>query len=109
MIIQLAAQPYTSENFTVATGSTVTLTTGLYFPSSGVCRSMANRAFISMEKGSIRYKMNGDAPATGCGHLFVAGDYLVLDDVAQMQGLKMKNEGQTAASTARIYVTYFGG
>ncbi len=111
-IINMAAQPYTSEYFLIGTGCAVALTTGLYAPSSGVCRSYADRAFISIDlrapkSGDCRYKMNGSAPATACGHSVLAGDYLILDDPSQMKNLQIFNEGNTA--TAYVHVTYFGG
>lgn len=106
-IINMAAQPYTSEYFQASTASLYVLTTGLYAPSSGICRSYADRALISLETANIYYKMNGSAPATGCGHLFIPGDYLVLDDPAQMINFKFMNAEGTA--TAYVHVTYFGG
>lgn len=107
-LIEFAAVPYTAEYFLATTSVVFALTTGNYFPSTGVCRSsMADRAFISVETANMRYKINGSAPATACGHLLVAGDYLVLDDPAQIANFQMLNEAGTA--TAYVYVTYFGG
>ena len=66
-IIKMAAQPYTSEYFQAGTGSLCALTTGLYFPSSGVCRGPADQALISLENADVRYKLNGSSPAASCG------------------------------------------
>ena len=106
-IINMAAQPYTSESFMVGTASVVALTKGLFAPSSGVCRSYADRAMVSVEAGNARFKMNGSSPATACGHLLADGNYLILDDPSQMRNLKIYNEGATAS--AYVHVTYFGG
>jgi len=104
-IINMAAQPYTSEYFQASTGSIYALTTGNYFPQTGVGKGLcASRAFISAESANIRYRFAASAPATNCGHLLVGGAYLALDDVSQMQGLKFMNEAGTA--TAYVYVTY---
>ena len=78
--------------------------TARYFPSSGLA---ASRALISVELGNARFKMNGSAPATSCGHIFAAGNYLILDDVAQMQKFQVYNEG--AIATTYMHVTYFMG
>lgn len=110
-IINMAAQPYTSENILLGTGCAWSLTTGLFAPSSGVCQSYADRALVSLDAqiktGNARFKMNGSTPATSCGHFFGAGDYLVLDDPSQMKNIVFFNEGNTA--TVYIHVTYFGG
>lgn len=108
MIIQFSAVPYTSEYFLASTGSVYALTTGCYFPQAGIGRNMAaNRAAISVENANMRYKMNGSAPATSCGHLLVDGSYMTLDDVSQMINLRMMNESGIA--TAYIHITYFEG
>lgn len=104
-ILHFNADPYTSETFEIGTNSTKALATGNYAPSTGVGRGqLAAMAFISLTSGDCRIHWCAD-PATGCGHWFLSGDYLVLDGVAQMQSFQIMNEGNT--STANAWVTYF--
>lgn len=106
-IINLAAQPFTAEYFQASTGSLYALSTGNYFPQTGVSKgNMADRALISIETSTIYWKVNGSSPATACGHFLIAGDFLELDDPAQMLNFKFMNNG---TATAYVHVTYFGG
>lgn len=112
MIINFAAQPYTSEYFEAQTGVVTAFATANYLPTTGVCRShFAAYAFMSLgnvtQTGNLRFKMNGSSPATNCGHIMVSGDYLVLDDPSQLRNFKFMNEGNTA--TAYVHATFFGG
>lgn len=108
MIIQFAASPYTSESQLLGTNCATALLTNHYFASAGISKGIiANRAMISVEQGNARFKLNGSAPATLCGHLLADGNYLVLDDVSQMKNLQIFNEGATASSY--VHVSYFVG
>ena len=108
MIIQFAAVPYSSESQLLGTACATALLTANYLPTTGLAKNIiATRALISVEKGNARYKMNGSAPATACGHIFADGNYLILDDVAQMKNFQIFNEGATASSY--VHVTYFMG
>lgn len=108
MIIQISAVPYTSEYFLASTGSLYALTTGCYFPTAGIANHMqANMAYVSVENANIRFKINGSAPATACGHLILDGNYIIMDDVSQMKNFSMMNEAGSA--TAYVHVTYFEG
>ena len=108
MIIQFAAVPYTSESWVLGTGCATTLATANYLPTTGVAKNLpADRAMISLEAANARFRLVSASPATACGHIFLANDYLLLDDVAQMKGLSIFNEGATA--TAYVHVTYFMG
>jgi len=108
MNITFAAIPYTSESFLVATACAKALATANYFPQTGVARGfIAQDIYLSLEGANLRYKINGSAPATTCGHLWVAGDGLQFGDAAIAQNLQLLNEGGVA--TAYVHVTYFGG
>ena len=107
-IIQCYLVPYTSEYAKIGTAQTMALSTALYAPQTGYARGqLANQAFISVEFGNVRYRLLNTAPATACGHVLAALDYLSLDDVNQMQNIRFFNEGATA--TAYVHVTYFAG
>ncbi len=103
------AVPYTSEYAQIGTAQTFMLSTGCYAPTTGMFRGQqAEQAFLSLENAQLRYKLNGSAPATNCGHLFLAGDYMVLDHVEQLQNLKFLKEAE-ASGTAYLHITYFAG
>lgn len=104
MIIQFSANPYTSESQLLGTACATALATAAYFPSTGLA---ANRALISVSAGDTRFKLNSSAPATACGHIFADGNYVILDDVAQMQKFRIFCMGATAS--AYMHVTYFMG
>lgn len=111
MIIQAYAVPYTNEAALLGTGCAFALATGNYAVATTTTiiyhGQRANRALISVDKANARFKLQSSAPATACGHLFADGNYLILDDVAQMQGFRLFNEGATAS--CYVHVTYFAG
>ena len=108
MNITFASIPYTSESWTLGTACATSLATANYFPQTGVARGfIAQDIYLSLEGANIRYKMNGSAPATSCGHLWVAGDSIQFGDAAIAKNLQFLNEGGSA--TAYVHITYFGG
>jgi|WetSurMetagenome_2_1015567.scaffolds.fasta_scaffold205517_2 hypothetical protein len=108
MIIRYFAVPTTSEYKLIGTACSEALTTSNYFMSTGYARGQqANEVVVSLEGANLRYKINGSAPATNCGHLFLAGSYLEFGDVAVMQKFKVLNEVGTA--TAYLHATYLYG
>jgi hypothetical protein len=105
-IIRFYNVPTTSEYFLVGTACSVALTTGNYFMQTGYARGQgANGAFLNLENANLRYKINGSSPATNCGHLFVAGDYLSFEDVSMLYNFQALNASDVA--TAYLHVTYF--
>ena len=111
MIIQAFAVAFTSENHLLGTACSTSLATANYFVGTALSATfrgqLANRAMISVEKGNARFKLNASAVATACGHILADGNYLILDDFNQMQGLRIFNEGATA--TTYVHITYFMG
>jgi hypothetical protein len=108
MNITFAAIPYTSESWVLGTACATALATANYFPQTGVARGfVAQDIYLTLEGANIRYKMNGSAPATSCGHLWLAGGSLQFVDVAIARNMQMLNEAGSA--TAYVHVTYFGG
>ena len=108
MNITFASVPYTSESWVLGTACATALATANYFPQTGAAgRLGANGAFISLEGANLRYKMNGSAPATSCGHLFLANGSISFDDVSILRNLRVLNEAGSA--TAYVHITYFGG
>lgn len=111
MILQGYAVPFTNEAALLGTGCAFALATGNYAVSSSTTiiyqGQKANRALISISGANARFKLQSSAPATACGHIFADGNYLILDDAAQMQGFRLFNEGATAS--CYVHVTYFAG
>jgi hypothetical protein len=64
------------ETKTVST-TAVVLTEGVYQNNT--------RALITVEVGSVRFRLDGTAPTTSVGHLLSTGDQLVLDSADQIQ------------------------
>ena len=108
MNITFASIPYTAESWTVATACAHALSTGNYFPSTGVSRGfIAQDIFLTLEGANLRFKINGSAPATSCGHIWLAGVPIQFGDAAIAQNFQVLNEQGTA--TAYVHITYFGG
>ncbi|MDC1444456.1 hypothetical protein N8192_00300 [bacterium] len=108
MNITFASVPYTSESWLLGTACATALATANYFPQSGVeAHQVAQSVFLTLENANLRYKMNGSAPATSCGHIWIAGDSLQFEDVAIARNLQLLNESGLA--TAYVHITYFGG
>lgn len=108
MIIRFFNVPATSEYLTIGTSQTGHLTTGNYFMTTGYARGQgANGAFLTLENANLRFKVNGSAPATACGHIWNAGDAISFEDVTMLRNLQLLNEG--AVATAYVQVTYFFG
>ena len=108
MNITFASVPYTSESWVLGTACATALATANYFPQTGIARGqVAESMYLSLEGANIRFKLNGSAPATSCGHILLAGESATFEDVALIKNFQCLNEGGTA--TAYVHITYFGG
>lgn len=79
------------------------LSTAYYNPTTGShAGQVARGALIGLESNDLRFKIDGGTPATNCGMIFAAGDYLMLDTVHQIQNFKGINTG-ASSSTATVF------
>lgn len=106
-VIHFNADPMTSEAQVLGTNSASVLNSSLFAPSTGYGRGQAAQmAFLSLENCNIRYHIASVTATTNCGHLFVSGDYLVLDGYSQMKNFNFISAGTTSPSSV-LHVTYF--
>lgn len=67
-------------------------------------RVTANRAVITVEAQSLRYRLDGTAPTSTVGHLATAGDVIELNGIHQIVNfLAIRSSGTDSA----IHVTYY--
>ena len=59
----------------------------------------ANRAWLTVESGSLRYRLDGVAPTAAVGHLLAEGGSLELEHRDQVQRIRLIAVG--ASSTVR--------
>jgi hypothetical protein len=107
-IIRFYNVPATSEYFAIGTACSEALTTANYYMSTGYVRGQgAQSVFGTLEGADLRFKINGSAPATSCGHIWYKGDSIFFDDLGILQNLQLLNEA--ALATAYVHFTYFYG
>lgn len=83
------------------TAAVVALSTGCYVHATD---QIARAALLNVETNDIRYKIDGNTPSTNCGMVFVAGDYLLLESIHQIQNFKALN---TSGGSSTAIVFYF--
>lgn len=97
---------YTQEQI-IFTAAAVGLTTDNYAPTTGIMKGLIARAvLINLESNDIRYHMREPvlSPATNCGMVLVAGDYLELNTPQQVQYFRGIN---TSAGSSTAVIFYF--
>jgi hypothetical protein len=90
------------DNLTVTNAVAVTLTQSKLNPTGEVA---ATRVFITCETNAVRYRYDGTAPTTTIGHLFSAGDVLILEAGNNLKNLQFIATG----ANATISITYESG
>ena len=100
--------PMTSEQVQVNTSSAVGFTTGNFAIASGgavVGRGQqCQQVLVTLETNDARYHVSGKTPATACGHVWVAGDSLVINGLDAIAKFKVCN---TNAATSTFVATFF--
>ena len=95
-IVNIPADPYTMEQLIFTSGAAVGFSTANYEVAGGeVMQGLHARVvFMNLESDagdpSIRYKINGSAPAANDGMLWFAEDYITLDSpvaIRNFQGI----------------------
>lgn len=95
----MKTKAFAYEEVTVDSGTVVSTLTAATF-------SGGNEAFITVEGGSMRYRIDGGDPSTIVGHLLSAGDNLRLRDIGEMNNFKAVKSGDLAGT---LRVTYSKG
>lgn len=63
----------------------------------------AERAVVTVETASLRYRYDGTAPTSSVGHLALPGEVIVVEGVDNVEDLLMIRTGATSAA---VHVTY---
>ena len=63
----------------------------------------ANRAWLTVEGGSLRYRLDGDDPTPAVGHLLAAGHTLELEHRDQVQRIRLI----AVAASATVRASFF--
>jgi hypothetical protein len=91
-----AFNPIGFENLTIdATSSGKSLTAATY--------AGANRAYITIETASIRFRVDGTAPTASVGHLVEAKGIIELHSIAEIEKFKAIRTDSTSASAMITY------
>jgi hypothetical protein len=95
----LTTDAFAGEAITVA--NTAIGPTSATFAPSG--EAPAQRAVVTVETASLRYRYDGTAPTASVGHLALPGEVIVVDGVDNVAKLRMIRTGSTSAV---VHVTY---
>lgn len=90
-------KPIAFESITVAAAA-IGFTSGSWNPSTG----HANRAVVTVETASVRYRYDGSDPTAAEGHLLNAGDVLIVVGYDALSATKFIR----TSSSATLKVTY---
>jgi hypothetical protein len=100
-----AGDCYPSEQLGIGT-TAIGLSTSCYNPTTGDYAGMVARAaMINAETDDIRFHIRTPAlsPAAACGMILMAGDYLFLDSVEQLQNFRCINTTAGHSSTGTVF------
>lgn len=90
------------ETLTIS-NTAIGLTTNKYRPTGADAGKIAEKAFVTCEGGSVRYRYDGEDPTVTVGHILEAGGYLVLEGQNQMNLIKfIRKDG----ADATLQITY---
>lgn len=64
----------------------------------------ANRAWITVETGPVRYRLDGEDPTAADGHLLSIGDSLELEHRDQLQRARFIATGASAALRVSFFL-----
>jgi hypothetical protein len=70
---------------------------------AGTVGKNRDRAFITVEDGEIRYRVDGGDPGADSGHLLEPGDTLILDNQVQLQRVRFLAQGEIPATLRCSY------
>lgn len=97
--------PVSFEKLTIST-SAVMLTSSLLHPTPGQsgAGNAACLAFMTVEGGSIRFRVDGGSPTTADGHLVLDGGSVEIETIQALEKFKAI---RAANKNATLFVTYF--
>ena len=64
----------------------------------------ANRAWLTVETGAVRYRLDGEDPTAAVGHLLSIGDSLELEHRDQLQRARFIAAGSSATLRASFFL-----
>jgi hypothetical protein len=87
--------PYAFETLTIANNDVISFNNNL--------ATNSERAFVSIEGGNLRYRLDGTNSSNIVGHLVLANGNFIVDGRTALKGCKMTANGANVTAS----VTYF--